>query len=238
MPQERRRGPKVWQLIEYIPIAGVITCLSGTHIGISKDEVSIGDNDSPVIRHPWTNEPYIPGSSLKGKMRSISEYRFGAVVVQGQRGDGEPHGCQIYPCVICQVFGPHKIVDHEHGPTRLIVRDAGLAAASAEKLVAAKESAAPFTEIKTENWIDRRTGVAGATGLRSQERVAAGTQFALNLSVRRFADDDREQLVGVITTALDLINQDTLGGSGTRGYGWVKIDYTVGEAIQAAPSQG
>ena len=83
----------------------------------------------------------------------------------------------------------------------------------------------PNFEVKQETAIDRITGIAGGRSLRSQERVPPGIIFALNMSLRIFAGDVEAQLKQWVETAITDLQDDALGGSGTRGYGWVKIDY-------------
>jgi CRISPR-associated protein Csm3 len=185
--------------------------------------MEIGGLDNPVIRHPLTRIPYIPGSSLKGKLRSLLEYREGKV-----QPNGEPCNCRSSDCLVCRIFGPHKRPKHNLGPSRLIVRDASMTTEWVEKLEAMTDQDLLYTEIKTENMIDRCTGVSAQ--FRTMERIPAGTQFDLNLSVRIFEDDDEQAIIGFISSALDMLQQDTLGGSGTRGYGWVEIAYQVGES--------
>lgn len=213
-----------WKLLKYVPITGVLTCKSGLRIGGSKDDIGIGEMDNPIIRHPLTKRPYIPGSSLKGKLRSLSEYREGKV-----QADGQPHGCTIIDCMVCRVFGPHKVNDHQHGPTRLIVRDATLTQDSEEKMVDAQAQGINFAEVKSENWINRNTGIAGRGGLRTQERVPEGTKFNFTMSVRIFEEDDETRILNFIKQALELLPQDVLGGSGTRGYGWIELNYEIGQ---------
>jgi CRISPR-associated protein Csm3 len=92
------------------------------------------------------------------------------------------------------------------------------------------EEGLEYTEIKTENIIDRRTGVAARGGLRTMERIPAGTKFNLQISLRVFQGDDEINFPGgktlkdFVSESLDMVQQDYLGGSGTRGYGWVKIE--------------
>jgi CRISPR-associated protein Csm3 len=107
----------------------------------------------------------------------------------------------------------------------LIVRDANLMPESETRLAEAQAQGLNFAEIKSENWIDRNTGVAGRGGLRTQERVPAGTQFGFTLSVRIFEGDDEQAILNFIKQSLDALPHDTLGSSGTRGYGWVELDY-------------
>jgi len=206
------------KLVRHAPITGTLVLKSGTRVGGSKEDLEIGGMDNPVIRHPLTGVPYIPGSSIKGKMRSLLEYKTGQI---GR--DGEPCGCGQEPCLVCIVFGPHKTVKHNLGPTRIIVRDSMMTKKSESELEALRKEGTLYVEVKAENWIDRRTGVAGGGGLRSQERVPEGTAFDLHLSVRVFEDDKPEGILDFIKCGLKMITQDTLGSSGTRGYGWVEI---------------
>jgi CRISPR-associated protein Csm3 len=216
------------KLTKYKSITGTVTLKSGSRVGSSKDDLEIGGMDNPVIRHPLTKLPYIPGSSLKGKLRSLLEYANGKVQMSG-RNAGEPCGCAAEDCLVCRVFGPHKMPNHGLGPSRVIVRDLQLTPDSAQELEKLREDGLVYVEVKTENMIDRRTGVA--TKPRPVERIPAGAKFTLNLSVRIF-DIDREyeeRIIKCLTQALNMLSQDTLGGSGTRGYGWVEVDYTISE---------
>lgn len=213
------------KLAKYVAIEGTLTCRTGLRIGGSKEEMEIGGMDNPVIRHPLTKVPYIPGSSLKGKLRSLLEYKTGKI-----SSNGEPCGCM--DCMVCRVFGPHKQASHQLGPTRIIVRDASMTPESVDSLEKLREDGLLYAEVKSENWIDRRTGVAGRGGLRTQERVPAGAQFDFNISVRIFEDDAESEIIEFIKTGLDMLPKDTLGGSGTRGYGWVELDYEVVEGAE------
>lgn len=199
------------KMIKHVPIQGTILCLTGLRIGGTKDDIEIGGMDNPIIRHPQTRLPYIPGSSLKGKMRSSLEYAYDRV---GQRG--QPCGCGQSNCLVCRIFGPHKNVRHDLGPTRILVRDAMMDVESGE-------DPERWIEIKSENWIDRTTGIAGNGGLRQNERVVSGAKFKFDISLRIFADDDETKLVNTVREALTLIEQDYLGASGSRGYGRVKF---------------
>jgi len=116
---------------------------------------------------------------------------------------------------------------HDLGPSRLIVRDCLLSEESRANLARLEKQGLGYSELKTENIIDRRTGTARAGGLRTMERVPKGTEFNLNISVRVFEQDDEAKMVGYVKEALELLQKDYLGGSGTRGYGWVEVQYEV-----------
>ena len=224
--------PTVLKLNKYLTITGTLKCRTGTRVGGSKEDLEIGGMDNPIIRDPVDKTPYIPGSSLKGKMRSLLEYKYNRVgwrsdrnrgVFQEQRS-GEPCGCtqDLSACPVCTIFGPHKVSRHDLGPSRIIVRDAVLADESKAELSKLLEEGLQYSEVKTENTIARRTGAA--LNPRQMERVPKGAKFNLNISLRVFEGDDEEKMKGYIREALSMLEQDYLGGSGTRGYGWVEIE--------------
>lgn len=206
------------KLKKYIHISGVIHCLTGLRIGGSKEDIEIGGMDNPVIRHPVTKHPYIPGSSLKGKLRALLEYSYDRV-----QSDGKPCGCGKTDCPICTIFGPHFKPNHELGPTRLICRDALLTEASIAMLEPMLEDGLQYAEAKAENIIDRRTGIAARGGLRTQERIPAGAEFDFKLTLRIFEGDNETEIVNRIGEGLRLLEADYLGGSGSRGYGHIEF---------------
>ncbi|MGB9803128.1 type III-A CRISPR-associated RAMP protein Csm3 [Desulfofundulus sp.] len=219
------------KLLKHITIKGKILCETGLRIGGSKDDIEIGGMDNPIIRHPVTGLPYIPGSSLKGRMRALLELKYSSRT----QSTGQPCGCGEESCKVCRIFGAHKNMQHRLGPTRLIVRDAFLTDGSEQVLrEAQQEKGLFFAEIKTENWVDRKTGRAGHGGLRTQERVPAGTSFNFELVLRVFEGDKEQDMLNIIKEGLALVQREYLGSSGSRGYGKVRFeDITVdGEAIK------
>jgi CRISPR-associated protein Csm3 len=209
-------------LEKHVHIRGTLTLLTGLHVGGNKENLEVGGTDNAVIRDPVTKEPYIPGSSLKGKLRSLLEWRHGKM---GERG--LPCGCAQPGCPVCTLFGPHSKPVHGLGPSRLLVRDAFLVPGSQGLLSRLQDEGLPMAEIKTEVTIDRRTGVALHRGLRTQERVPKGAQFQLEMTLRVFKGDDEQKLVGWVEDGLKLLGSEAIGGSGSRGYGWVEVDYSV-----------
>jgi len=128
------------ELKDYVILRGVIRCVTGLRIGGPGDLIEIGGLDNPIIKHPLDQHPYIPGSSLKGKMRSLLEMRHGLVDTREKVQDpqtkewvdntdrGGVHrpngpGCGGDECLICRIFGS-SAGEGELGPSRLIVRDA------------------------------------------------------------------------------------------------------------------
>ncbi len=209
-------------LLKHVKVTAILECKTGLRVGGSKEELEIGGTDNPIIRHPITKLPYIPGSSIKGKMRSLLEYRYDKVLIN-DKGIGVPCGCAQGDCLVCTVFGPHLKQTHNLGPSRLLVRDATLTPESVKSLQKMQEEGLLFAEVKRENIIDRKTGIAAKGGLRTQERIPAGTTFQLRMSVRVFKDDPEQKVLSFIKEGLQLLQDDYLGGSGSRGYGEVEL---------------
>lgn len=206
-------------------IQAQIKALTGLHIGGSNTDLEIGGLDKAVIRNPLTKRPYIPGSSLRGKMRSQMEKLLG--LPQNQKiAQVFIHTCQTEAeftknggCPVCTVFGaPAEKTYKNH--TRLIVRDAELTDESAKALDEARTDLL-YGELKTEVAIDRVTSAASP---RTIERVPAGAIFGpLELVYGIFEAADFERLK-VVTDALQLVEDDYLGGSGSRGSGKVQFE--------------
>jgi len=206
-----------------------VKAVTGMHIGGSDTGIEIGGVDKTVIRDPLTNRPYIPGSSLKGKMRSLLEKYNG--LEQNQRiGQGYIHTCQTSDdyakCPVCQVFGVPGEKDFG-GPTRIIVRDVHLSDEEARRIEEQARTDLPYTEAKTEVSIDRVTSAANP---RQMERVVAGTVFGPGEIVYSIYDvngqtaqDDINRL-DTLVEGLQLMEDDYLGGFGTRGSGKVKLE--------------
>ncbi len=206
-----------------------VRALTGLHIGGTNANIEIGGVDKAVIRDVITNQPYIPGSSFKGKMRSLLE-KYGGLVQNQRIGQGNIHSCttneDYRDCAVCQVFGVPG--ERNFGtPTRLVVRDIHLDQYSAEQLSRTARTDLPFTEVKTEVSIDRVTSAANP---RQMERVPAGALFAPgSLVYSIYAGDDCDPLADIkrlhtLATGLGLLEDDYLGGLGSRGSGQVKLE--------------
>ena len=147
----------------YKKIDGVVEVITGLHIGGSTAIIEIGGNDNPVLKNPITKEPYIPGSSIKGKMRSLLEWKLGKLDTDPNSKDyGNVHKwCKDSRCPICVIFGTSSD-EAGLGPTRLIVRDAVLDEGYLEEMRKRKPDWTPMdlTEDKFENSINRITARA------------------------------------------------------------------------------
>jgi len=221
------------KLKKYVSMKANLVANTGLRIGGIEARMSIGGAENPEIRD-YYGEPYIPGSSLKGKLRSLLEQatgRFGrngtgwTTDKQGNKvRDGSPCGCGDPTCLVCRVFGPHMNPSHGLGPSRIIVRDAYLTTASHQRIAQLETEGKEFSETKTETMVNRWTGIAADRSLRTQERIPAGAEFDLEISLRIFEGDAEQKLVEFVKNGFDLLQHDYLGGSGTRGYGWMGIE--------------
>lgn len=206
-------------------ITATLVLHSGLHIGAGKDAIEIGGLDLPVVKHPFTQEPYIPGSSLKGKLRSLLEWALNRVESNGDVWGSNKSGQYHADDPILRAFGTtHK--QWRGGPTRLLVRDAFLERTWADSI---RGQGLAFTEEKMEVSIDRIQGKAKDGGLRRIERVPAGARFELDMVFKVFdwngdgGKTDRDCLNRVLE-GLKLLERDALGGSGSRGYGRVRVE--------------
>jgi len=217
------------QLTKKIFIEGEIELLTGMHIGGSSLGLSIGGADKVVVRNPLTNLPYIPGSSLKGKMRSLLEKSHGLIVPkQNDKKEWVGKLCENPQEDIVQLFGfaaDAKDSSDTYAPTRLTVRDGSLVNVS--ELAESEHTDMYCTEIKTEVSIDRLTSAANP---RNFERVPAGARFKLdlvldiyNVDTSEAADSRADRFVALLREGLQLIEDDYLGGQGSRGYGQVRF---------------
>ncbi len=203
------------QLIKKIFFNGKIVVKTGLHIGSTNSVMQIGGLDSAVIRNPIDNKPIIPGSSIKGKMRSLIELTDNTVgeanmknVKNGPTKDPNSNSAKL--------FGYTDKDDTR--PSRIIVRDSELI--SKDEIFS--DTDLPYTESKTEVVIDRVT--AGAIP-RQIERVPAGAEFSLEMVLNIFDNDNEEELISDSLRALKLVQDDYIGGNGSRGYG--KVEFVI-----------
>ena len=194
-------------------ISGKLKVLTGLHIGGTKEAFQIGEVDNPMIKLKRFGEdimePYIPGSSLKGKIRCLLEREL-----------GKEKPCDCGDCNICILFGPHQSKNIKY-PSVLIFRDAYLSEECRKKDVLKS-----ILEIKTENIINRAKGTSD--NLRQTERIIPGTIFDVEIVINEYEGMDIRKLLETLKRGFNLLQNDYLGGSGTRGYG--KVD--VSEIIQ------
>jgi CRISPR-associated protein Csm3 len=210
-----------------------ITTQGGLHIGGSNDAVEIGGIDNPVIKTK-DGKPYIPGSSLKGKLRSLVELKNGKV-----GPDGKVHGyCRNHACEICRFFGiPGGGRDREDalkiGPTRFLFRELYLTETSRQEFDKIQSEGKSPLEAKTEVTINRSSGTGGDP--RVYERVREGFKFEGKLVVRLFnlpgekSDESilKEKFGDDLSVLKKLLENDYLGGSGSRGSGQIEISFKL-----------
>ncbi|MCM8611168.1 type III-A CRISPR-associated RAMP protein Csm3 [Accumulibacter sp.] len=211
------------QLTQIRQLTATLVLRTGLHIGAGDGEMRIGGTDNPVVRNALDGQPYIPGSSIKGKIRSLLEWQLGLV----SPANGHPFSFQHLARAdrpeardLLRLFGgaPGGHVDNlvsEIGPTRAAFWDCALNAAWLDR---ARARNLLSTEAKSENSINRIAGVA--ENPRFTERVIAGAEFDFRLSLKVI---DGENLLPLLLRGLRLLVLDSLGGSGSRGYGKVAL---------------
>ncbi len=193
-------------LIKKIKISTTLELVTGLHVGGNKENVEIGGIDNPVIRTAVKdNQPYIPGSSLKGKIRSLLEQIAGSAEV-GRNSE------------INEVFGFAR----DNKPSKVIFRDAYLNITSAKLLEESDNLDMPYTEGKWENVIHRVKGTAEHP--RQTERIPAGVSFDIEIVINVWDnEEDGKKSLDLLKKGIAALENDYLGGSGSRGYGQVKF---------------
>jgi len=218
------------KLQKIIELTGTITLKTGLHIGSGDTEMKIGGTDNPVIKHPYTLEPYIPGSSLKGKVRALLEMRSGLIAYT----EGRPLSASLLKrkdlsedqkveCEkILKLFGVSGADIEEEdglGPSRASFSDCPLDDNWKKEIL---ENNLSFTEVKAENFINRIKVTAESP--RFIERVPAGAKFRFQITIRCL-NKGEEKLEDFLLEGLKLLEMDNLGGSGSRGYGRIKLEF-------------
>lgn len=210
------------KLVKHAELTGTMVVQTGLRIGAGGSSLEIGGLDNPILRHPLTRQPYVPGSSLKGKLRSLLEVnKYCIGKFHEPRATSGPCGCG--GCVVCWLFGCGDVRNTSE-PTRLIFRDCMMREESVKKLEPLLAEGVFYSEVKTEVTMDRASGKVGQAGPRSMDRIAAGTELDFRITVRVFEGDDEEQMKQTIKHALQLLEKEGLGGSVSRGYGQVKFE--------------
>ena len=185
-----------------ILIKGELETVTGLHIGTGGAYSAIGAADSPVIRDVITGDPMIPGSSLKGKLRSLLARKYNDSIRNPDEDCKE----------IKELFGAMK------SPSRLIFSDMYMTEESKKQLASAGINTP--TEIKFENTINRLSAIANP---RQIERVIRSCRFEMDIIYDAKDISEAESDIKLLCDGMKLIQYDYLGGHGSRGYGKVRF---------------
>src|SRR5438067_5718890 len=222
------------RLVGKLILEGEMTCETGLHVGAGKGSLEIGGSDNPVVKDAF-GRPYVPGSSLRGKIRSLLEQTSGLAIpselVYLSRRKGQEvriHQSDRPDDDICILFGRNpgrmervqgETLDTSQAtPARLAVFDAPLDPESITPQMR-ENLDDELTEVKSENAIDRITSQANP---RTLERVPAGARFRFRMVLDILCDEDRE-LARRVIEGMRLLEDDALGGGGSRGNGRVRF---------------
>ena len=190
-----------------LKISGEIEVVTGMHIGGSSQFSAIGAVDSPVIRDSYTDKPMIPGSSFKGKMRTLlAKQYFRTAMLQEHNADPE---------IVLRLFGSSN--KNAIRPRRLLFSDMFLLNEQELKAVGIDS----VTEVKFENSINRLTAIANP---RQIERTIRGSKFGLDIIYNVEEEKEIEEDFKAIKEGMLLLEYDYIGGHGSRGYGKIKIN--------------
>src|ERR1700748_2869383 len=222
------------KLVGKLILEGEMTCETGLHVGAGKGSLEIGGSDNPVVKDAF-GRPYVPGSSLRGKIRSLLEQSSGLAVpselvyLSKRRGqEVRIHQSDRPDDEICLLFGRNPgrmervqgeaLESSAASPARLAVYDAPL---DPESITAQMRENLEdeITEVKSENAIDRITSQSNP---RTLERVPAGARFRVRMVLDILCEEDKA-LAARVLEGLRLLEDDALGGGGSRGSGRVRF---------------
>lgn len=211
------------KLIKIDTLRATIKLLSGLHIGGGDAAMKIGGIDNEVIKDAVTGIPYIPGSSLKGKIRSLLEWKTGLVgYCEGKPAYLQAFGNEVDQLLrkravkIISLFGNGKPFSDQE---KDMASEIGITRTSFNDCYLSKDNPKYINEIKFENTINRIS--SKAENPRQMERIPSGYEFDFELNLKVFSDDT--QLDNLLLEGLKLLELDALGGSGSRGYGKIKF---------------
>lgn len=195
-----------------LEITGKIKVMTGLHIGGSKEFSAIGAVDSPVMRDTYSNMPFIPGSSLKGKLRFLLQEKYGKKVIDKNITHNDDD------IRVKRLFGASNDKNNTKPiKARLYFSDSFISNEDELNKIGIEQ----ITEVKFENTINRFTAIANP---RQIERIIRGTEFDLSVVYNADKEDEIEEDIKNLKEAFELLEYDYLGASGSRGYGRVKIE--------------
>src|SRR5690348_16162984 len=220
------------KLVGKLILEGELHCETGLHVGAGKGSLEIGSSDNPVIKDAF-GRPYIPGSSLRGRLRSLLEQSScltsPAELVYLTRRRGQEvriHQSDRPDDEICILFGRNSgrmdrvvgesLDSSQSSPARLAAYDAPLDPESITPQMR-ENLDDELTEVKSENAVDRITSQANP---RTLERVPSGARFRFRMVLDVLCEEDKPLLARLIE-GLRLLEDDALGGGGSRGNGRV-----------------
>lgn len=195
-----------------IQITGIIEVITGMHIGGNGAFAVIGAIDSPVVKDVRTKLPMIPGSTLKGKIRTLLAKVYNTSVVNPD-DDAE--------CIL-RLFGSAK--KDKVLPSRIIISDMFMS--NADEL--RNKNIKSMTEVKFENSINRQTAVANP---RQIERVIRGSKFALDIIYELSDETEAIKDIELLVQGMKLLQYDYIGANGSRGYGKIKFDDVYADVV-------
>ncbi|MEM0348784.1 MAG: type III-A CRISPR-associated RAMP protein Csm3 [Candidatus Caldarchaeum sp.] len=222
----------------FIKVNALLSCLTGLRIGGTPGGTEIGGVENVVIKDPFTQEPYIPGSSLKGAMRS--KYELYRDLPLSTKLKMSIHLCDNIDCDVCIVFGRQpelveKQQSQESGEVQNILSLTRLRVSDSYATDQTRNRWRVFgsIEVKGENALDRLTSKANP---RWVERIPKDSEFEVNMSYLVFDGEGNNgkrdvERFKIVFEAMKLVEEDYLGGYGSRGYGRIKFKNIVFKVI-------
>ena len=198
-----------------IKVTGVVKTMSGVRINGADVEIGPGGADNCIVRNAIDGQPYIPGSSVKGKVRSLLEEKYGRFDKNGRDAGANPCGCGKPTCMICKCFGAHNNVNAKSGIPRFEFNDM--------TITDEFRGRDDIIEITAATSINRQTGTAANGSLRQLEQISRGVEFNYSFNIRVTDEDDADKLKAFLIEGLTKLEDSGIGSGNSRGVGRIKF---------------
>ena len=198
-----------------IKVTGVVKTMSGVRINGADVEIGPGGADNHIVRDAIGGQPYIPGSSIKGKIRSLLEEKYGRFKANGNDAGKDPCGCGKSTCLVCKCFGAHNNTRALSGVPRFEFNDM--------TITDEFRGRDDIIEITAATSINRQTGTAATGSLRQLEQIARGVEFNYCFSIKVTDEDDAEELKAFLIEGMTKLEDSGIGSGNSRGVGKIKF---------------
>lgn len=202
--------------MKLVKITGIMRTMSGVRINGADVEIGPGGADNRIVRNAIDGQPYIPGSSVKGKMRSLLEDKYGRRNSKGEtQQKGMPCGCGSDKCVICKGFGAHMNTSAKSGKPRFQFND----------MILTDEFSGrdDIIEITAATSINRDTGTAANGSLRQLEQISRGVEFNYEFDIFAENAKEAEELKNVLIEGMSRLEMTGIGQGNSRGVGKISF---------------
>ncbi|HEX3532158.1 MAG TPA: CRISPR-associated RAMP protein Csx7 [Thermoanaerobaculia bacterium] len=206
-----------------------LTCRTGLHIGAGKS-ADLAGSDLPVLRDA-KGQPLVPGSSLRGILRSGVESFCKALDLDAvlQHDTGQTDEAEAVSAAFATGWRGLKLAERLFGAAA--DKPGGFSYGSRLQISDALACDDVAVELRDGVGIDRDTRTAAGGVKFDLEVVPAGTAFDGHVRFKNPAGHE----IGLLAQALWMLDQGLLllGGKSARGLGWMQVEVTAPRRLDA-----